>query len=204
MAQIIGEIIQTSTREMTGQVWRDQPIPAFGSMVMAKLGSSQKDAYAVGVIHNVQTIGADINRLPVAFEIPEDDIPQKHPQLQNLLKSYFHAYWVGIYKEAKEKGKSVFRFQPGLPPSPPSLHAGIRESIDDEIRMFFEETSVFRLVFDASKGSEELLLQITLRAAEAYGNRRDEIVRLGKGLSVLYRDDYDTLRRMMMRIEQGS
>lgn len=203
MTQTTGEIIQTSTREMMGQVWRKQQAPAFGSLVMAKLASpSSKESFAVGVIHNILTTGADQNRLPAALEMPEAEIPQRHPQLSNLLRSYFHAYWIGIYKETLVKGKEIKRFQPGFPEIPPPLHAGITACIDDDIRVFFEDTNLFRLIYDASKGSEELLIQVSINVINAYGSRPVEVIRIGKGLSTLYRDDYDTLRRIMARLEQ--
>jgi hypothetical protein len=202
MTETIGEIIQTSTREMMGQVWRKQQSPAFGSLVMAKVaGPSNKECYAVGVVHNVQTTGADQSRLPAALEIAEEEIPMRHPQLSNLLRSYFHAYWIGLYTESTHK-KDYKRFQPGLPNVPPQLHAGISCCIDDDIRVFFEDAGLFRNIYDASKGSEELLIQVAVNVIEAYGSRPVEVVRIGKGFSTLYRDDYDTLRRIMARLER--
>lgn len=202
MTETIGEIIQTSTREMMGQVWRKQQAPAFGSLVMAKVASpSSKETYAVGIVHNVETTGADPSRLPAALEIDEKEIPMRHPQLSSLLRSYFHAYWIGLYTESTHKNDDK-RFQPGLPNIPPQLHAGIALCIDDDIRMFFDDASLFRNVFDASKGSEELLIQVAMNVIEAYGSRPVEVVRIGKGLSSLYRDDYDTLRRILTRLER--
>lgn len=203
MTETIGEIIQTSTREMMGQVWRKQQSPAFGSLVMAKVAApSSKECYAVGVVHNVQTTGADQSRLPAALEIAEEEIPQRHPQLSNLLRSYFHAYWIGLYTESTANKKELKRFQPGLPNVPPQLHAGITSCIDDDIRVFFEDANVFRNIYDASRGSEELLIQVAMNVIEAFGSRPVEVVRIGKGLSTLYRDDYDTLRRIMTCLEQ--
>lgn len=184
----IGEVIQTSTAEIAGECRRGQEGPAFGSLIVAG-----KAPACLAVVYNVETASPDSYRRPGALHMDEDEIPKKYPQLSLLLKKQFHALLIGEWN-----GGLVY----GLPRRPPALHAGVAICDEEMLRGAGAKLGFLRLLYDAGKpASEELLLCVCKTLLEAHGWRREEAVRIGKALSDLYRDDYETLRRITGRLE---
>jgi len=189
MDTFIGEVILTSTTEFVGQCRRNGQPPAHGAFI--RVGREKR---CVGVVYNVETTSIDPNRRPMALEIPEEEIPKAYPQLAGLLRSQFHAVAVGEYD------RNAFRF--GLPETPPALHARIELCDESEIREIGRDYGFLRLLYNSGKPSpEELLLSACRKIIDAHGGKREEAVRLGKAISELFRDEYDTLRRLLARLE---
>ncbi|MBI1388774.1 MAG: hypothetical protein GC154_10040 [bacterium] len=187
--QILGEIVQTSTVEITGHCHRGHEGPAFGAFI-----SAGSDPACVAVVYNIETASLDSHRRPAALGIPEDEIPKRYPQLATLLKKQFQALLIG------EWTRGAFRF--GLPGRPPALHAGIKLCGDEELRGVMDDLGFLRWLRDSNRSApEELMLWACKNLLEAHGWRREEAVRVGKAISDVYRDDYETLRRLIARLE---
>jgi hypothetical protein len=185
----LGEIIYTSTTEMIGQCINDKPSPPYACMIRAG-----HDPVCIGVVYHVETTSIDPHRRPSALGIPEDQIHMMYPQLAGLLRSEFHAYFIGTMRE------DHFRF--GLPATPPHLHIGVRECSENEIITISENLGFLRLLYSSGKTSvEELLIGVSEYLLKAHRWERTFAVRLGKALSEIFRDDYDTLRRIVSRLE---
>lgn len=186
---IAGEVVAVNTREITGQLWRGRRPPGYGTFV--RIGEALR---AVGVVHNIETLSLDASRRPMALERREAEIPRAFPQLPGLVRVQFQALLIGQYEGDR------FRF--GVPGTPPPLHAEIRGCLDGEIREIARDLGFFRFLLDAgSVNAEELILRTCHCVLEAHGHRREEAVRAGRALSDVFRDDYDALRRVMIRLE---
>ncbi len=184
-----GEVIYTSTTEIIGQCRQNCRPPDFGSFI--RVG---KEAPCIGVVYNAETTSIDPNRRPMALGLPEDQLPQAYPQLASLLRSQFHALLVGLMDKDG--------FQYCLPRTPPTLHAQVNECLDDEIRTVSQDLGFLRLIYASGKSStEDLLLSVSRCMIEAQGWKREEAIRIGKAVSEIYRDDYDTLKRIINRLE---
>ncbi len=184
-----GELIFTSTTEITGQSLLEKPPFSFGAFV-----SAGQTIRCAGIVYNVETSSIDPHRRPSALGLSEDDFARHYPQYQMLLRSQFQAVLIGTFDA------TAFRY--GLPATPPPLHAQVSECSRDEIREIGNDLGVLRLLFASGKSSpEELLLSTCQRILDADDRNRDTAVRIGKALSDLYRDDYDTLRRTIHRLE---
>lgn len=185
----IGEIILTSTTEITGQCRREGPSFPYGSFIAAG-----REVRCIGVVYNVETTSIDPNRRPIALEKAEDEIARYYPQLQNLLRNQFQALLIGSIQ------KGAFRF--GLPATPPGLHAQVTACTEEEIRAIGHQPGFLRILLDSGKSpTEELILGCCQHLLESLGWRSEHAERIGKALSDLYRDDYDTLRRIINRLE---
>ncbi|MDP8244945.1 MAG: hypothetical protein P9L94_12735 [Candidatus Hinthialibacter antarcticus] len=207
MSEIIGEIIQTSTTEITGQSKLKVDGPGFGSLVCAG-----KSSRCVAVVFNVEVVGPEGYRKPAMTGIAEDQLPAQHPQLFALMRKQFQALLIGEIVNG--------RFLYGLPSRPPGLHAGVAHCGNELMQTIASDLGFFRLIYDSGRASsEELLLKVCINLLQASGvNRKDELsslkrsdefetdkaaaVKIGKELSQLYRDDYETLRRMMARLDK--
>jgi hypothetical protein len=189
-----GEIVYTSTTEIIAQSPLNAPPFVYGSYVIAG-----REAPGIGIVYNVETTSVDPGRKPVALGLSDEELVRMQPQLTSLLRTQAHALLIGTLTPAG--------FLYGLPGAPPRLHAGVRACTVDEIRRIGQDLGFLRLIFTSGKSStEELLLSASYHVLDAYRTESPEIlaqesVRLGKALSDLYRDDYDSLRRLMGRLE---
>ncbi|MBN2326544.1 MAG: hypothetical protein JXR73_05260 [Candidatus Omnitrophica bacterium] len=186
----LGEIIAASTCEITGQCRREGPPFVFGSIV----ASGRSLHRCVGVVYNVETTSIDPNRRSIALDKTEEEIERFYPQLKALLRIQFQALLIG----SLENG--AFRY--GLPAAPPALHAQAAPCSEDELDAISNQPDFIRLLFDSGKSSaEELILSCCRHLLDALQWRDELVVRTGKALSDLYRDDYETLRRLINRLE---
>lgn len=189
MLQPLGEVIYTSTAEILGQ-----SLPETGSFLYGSFVLAGKEFPCVAVVFNVETTSIDPHRRPMALGLPEEQIPQNFPYLSHLLRNQFQALLIG---ELHENG-----FYNGLPASPPAMHAQIRAASDSEIRRISQNLGFLRLLYNSGKSPvEELLAGVCRTLIRAHNNSREEMIRIGKAVSALYRDDYDTLRRLIGRLE---
>ncbi len=186
----IGEVIYTSTTEIIGQCRRNCSPPSYGSFIL--LGKQKE---CVGVVYNVETTWIDPNRRPLALGIEEDQIPRMHPQLAALVRSQFHALLIGTMTNRA--------FEYGLPQTPPILHAQVEVCNSEQIQRIGGDLGFLRMIYASGKSStEDLLLSVCRCILEAFDRKRNIAIHLGKAVTELYRDDYDTLKRFIARLEQ--
>ncbi|MDX9753270.1 MAG: hypothetical protein RBU29_04870 [bacterium] len=191
MIEASGEVIYTSTTEITGQSLPGSPPFPFGSFGIAGVPEG-----CACVVYHVETTSLDPHRRPTALGLPEEQIAQKYPHLAQLLKNQFQAILIGEWHAQQ--------FVYGLPATPPPMHAHVRLCTQEEIQRISQQPGFLRYLHDCGKSApEELLLTVCRAMIRAHNHQRAEFVRIGKALSDLYRDDYDTLRRLITRLETG-
>ena len=91
-----------------------------------------------------------------------------------------------------------------LPPQPPPVHYSVYACTDDELCSFTETPDFFRSVLFAYQiPSDEVLAAIVraaARARAAQGQDRAYLVRAGREIASLLKDDYDRLNAILRRI----
>jgi hypothetical protein len=185
----IGEVIYTSTTEITVQSQADVGPFCYGSLI--RVGH---ESPCVGVIFNMETTSLDPHRRPMALGLPPGELEQTYPQFRHLLKNQFQALLIGQLLD------SAFRY--GLPAQPPRIHDHVRPCSQDEIQAISLEPGFLRLLQNSAKSvEEELLVSVCRTMIEAHQHDRRELVRIGKALSTIFHDNYDSLRRILTRLE---
>lgn len=193
----IAEVIETSTHQVVAQCTqrKDQPPiavpPPFGSLVLI-----EGEPRTVAVVCSISTRGYDPARRPTAFEMPLDQLYQEYPELPELLVTQIEAIPVAY----ELRGKLV----QGTPPIPPPLHAGVSELPAQRLPEFLEQLHFLRLLYDSSSAATEELLVQTARqliaGASSTQVRQDWLLRIGRELARLLKDDYDKLKYILERI----
>jgi hypothetical protein len=88
-----------------------------------------------------------------------------------------------------------------LPPQPPPVHYSVYACDPAELIAFSECSDCFRAALFASQIPSDELLAATIRAAaRARPDGHDYLVRAGRELASLLKDDYDRLTALLRRI----
>ena len=193
-ANYIAEVIESSTTEFTAQTRELHGAPPFGSFV--KVGSPLT---AIAMIYHISTGGTDLNRRPIAYGKTEDELRNEQPQIFELLRTQIKAKIVGYY-ESHSQGISGLRQL--LPPQPPRLHHFVYTCTADEVSKFTSEFEYLRTLAGVGGTlSDELLIAAVQQTCQArQDHARPMLVRIGKELARLLRDDYDRLESILRRI----
>lgn len=185
-----GEVIAASTVDVAGQCRRGALAPRLGELIVIE--SAER---CVAVVSQASSTSLDSSRKPSALGLSPEEMQRRYPQMAYLIRLEFTALLVGWFH-----GEG---FRAGLPQRPPGLHEEIRLCSEEELRLVGEQPACLRLIYNAdSPAPEELLLAVCRHLLTAYGWREEEARRLGKALASIYRDDYETLRRVVERLEE--
>ena len=118
------------------------------------------------------------------------------PDLAEVLQTEFSAITVGFF----EHGQTLQY----LPPQPPPVHYSVYQCDDAELVRFTDTTDFFRgVLFTFQIPSDELLaatVRAAARARAAQGLDRAYLVRAGREVASLLKDDYDRLTAILRRI----
>ncbi len=189
----VAEVIESSTTEFTAECRELHGSPPFGALVKAV--SSPWVIY--GVVHHISTQSIEPYRRPMAFGKTEEELRQEQPQIYALLRTHFKALVVGYASE--ERPDEIVQ---AIPPVPARLHTFVYACSPEEVRQFTSDLHFLRTIVNATRGlSDELLVAVCRHALAAYGGQRDYLVRLGKELCRLIRDDYHRLTHLLKRLE---
>jgi hypothetical protein len=110
-----------------------------------------------------------------------------------VLQTEFAALTVGFCE-----GSQIFQY---LPPHPPPVHYSVYECTSAELAAFSEGSDFFRAALFAPQiPSDELLAASIRAAARARPDSHDYLVRAGRELASLLKDDYDRLTALLRRI----
>ena len=183
-----GEVVESSTTELIAEACQLHAAPSFGRFVRV-----DSEMQIVGIVFNVVTQSIEPNRRPMAYGKTEDQLRLEQPQIFELLRTEFQALVIG-YRDATG-------VVPILPPQPARIHAFVHECDDAEIADFTQTDDYLRAILGATKIPTDELLVATLRhTIKAHGYAREYLVRMGKELSRLLKDDYDRLSAILRRI----
>jgi len=185
---LVGEVIESSTCELTAQAHQLHGAPAFGRFVIV-----DGEAPIVGIVYNAYTQSVEANRRPTAYGKTETELRLEQPQIFELLRTYFQVLVIG-YLDA---GQPV----PILPPQPARIHSFVRLCGDDQVRACTENDEFMRCISNGARTpTDDLLIACLRHAIQCRPGDRAYLVRMGKDLSRLLRDDYDRLSSVMRRL----
>ncbi|GBD00007.1 hypothetical protein HRbin17_02539 [bacterium HR17] len=189
----IAEVIESSTAEFTAECRELNGAPPFGALVRVR----SNPLWIYGVVHHISTQSIEPYRRPMAFGKTEEELRQEQPQIYALLRTHFKALVVGYAHE--EHPDDIVQ---AVPPAPPRLHTFVYTCSPEEMRSFARDLAFLRLIINAMRGlSDELLVAVCRHVLVASEYQRSELVRLGKELCRLLRDDYNRLTHLLRRIE---
>lgn len=199
MQQRIAEVIEATTTRFTAGAYDLLEAPPFGALVRAQTRDAAGAVY--GLVFDIRTGSKEPGgralvrgRTYTGRELYDEEIYDEHPDLAEVLQTEFSAITVG-FAEAQ-------RIVQYLPPQPPPVHYSVYQCSDAELIRFTESTDFFRTVLFAYQiPSDELLAAAIRAAARARGNDgRAYLVRAGREVAALLKDDYDRLSAILRRI----
>lgn len=204
----IAEVIETSTIEFLAQCLEPDDLtfptmPPFGSWVRALDEESGNQIYAV--VYHATTSPIDSVHRARALGLSLQGLREQQPQIFAMLKTEFRAAIAGFLVDYREGSDG---FQPTLgriyqyiPPRPPQIHQAVYRCEPEEIIYFTEELDFLRTLLQVTGAPVDALTAAAIR--EVYRLRkadRDWLVKAGRTLSVLLKDDYDRLRLILRQI----
>lgn len=141
----LGEVVESSTRQVLAQARELHGMPPYGSLVRVEEG----DLTHYGIINYAYTGSADPSRRPVALGLTEEELRREQPQIFSLLRSEFSFVVIG-YREGEGPYRGFY------PPRPPRLHAFVWSCNDDEQASVGADLAYIRRLL-GENGAEELV-----------------------------------------------
>ncbi len=199
----IAEVIETATTEFLAQCLDPEDLsfpvmPPFGSWVKSVDEESGNQVYAV--VYHATTLPIDSVHRARALGLSLQELREQQPQIFAMLKTEFRAAIVGFEqgKEARRSNVMVYQY---LPPRPPQIHQAVYFCEPEAIIHFSEQLDFLRTLLQVNGAPVEALTAAAIR--EIYQLRkadREWLVKAGRTLSVLLKDDYDRLRFILSQI----
>ncbi|MBP9765410.1 hypothetical protein KBD08_03680 [Candidatus Babeliales bacterium] len=189
--QFFAEVIQAGLTEWTGQCWKWDFVPNFGSLVTAQ----QKGRTWYGIVHDIKTESNDPMRAPFAYQKTEEELLRDQPQIFEFLQTTFRCITVGY----KDDQKILYH----LPPQPPKIHTFISLAKPNEYQTFFASTQFLHLLFNFSSqlsNFDELLL-VLFKTAQHHTTTPEQTIDFIETFSTLYKNDYQKLKIFLQRLE---
>lgn len=199
----IAEVIETATTEFLAQCLDPEDLsfpvmPPFGSWVKSVDEDSGNQVY--GVVYHATTMPIDSIHRARALGLSLQDLRSQQPQIFAMLKTEFRAAIVGFEpnKDALRSNQTLYQY---LPPRPPQIHQAVYRCEPQDIITFSEQLDFLRTLLEVNGAPVEALTAAAIR--EVYQLRkadRDWLVKAGRTLSVLLKDDYDRLKVILSQI----
>ncbi|WP_322490474.1 HAS-barrel domain-containing protein [Chloroflexus sp.] len=194
----IGEVIESSTTNFRAATYALLESPPFGALVRATTRDANVQVY--GLVYDIHTGSREPGgraivrgRTYSGRYLYDDEIYRAHPDLSEVLQTEFAALTVGYVVH----GRLLQR----LPPQPPPVHYSVYPCTDAELVMFGEQLDFLRTVLLAPGVPGDEVLTAAVRSIAAA--RRDGpayLVRVGRELARLFKEDYDRLTVLLHRI----
>ena len=198
----IGEVIETATTEFLAQCLEPEDLtfpvmPPFGSWV--KSVDEESGNKILGVVTYVTTSPIDSVHRARALGLSLADLREEQPQIFAMLKTDFRTVIVGFESPASANGGD--RQYQYLPPRPPQIHQAVYRCEPSEVMRFSEQLDFLRVLLQVKGTPVEALTAAVIR--EIYQLRqadRSWLVKAGRTLSILLKDDYDGLQYILSQI----
>jgi hypothetical protein len=199
----IAEVIETTSTEFLAQCLEPEDLsfpsmPPFGSWVRAVDEETGNQVYAV--VYYATTMPVDSVHRAVALGLSLQDLREEQPQIFAMLKTEFRAAIVGFEKPSLIPGANQIVYQ-YLPPRPPQIHQAVYRCERELIVKFTEEIDFLRTLLAINGAPVDALTAAAIR--EVYQLRkadREWLIKAGRTLSILLKDDYDRLRFILSQI----
>jgi hypothetical protein len=189
----VGEIIAADTFQIEAECPRLYGAPEFGSFVRADAGSGRR---VYGVVYYIATAAADASRRTCALHMTPEELQERMPQLELVLRTCFAAVSIGYSASGAALG--AWRLALGgeeaggpatnepsakcqapsailsLPPQPPEIHRFVDLALPEEIRALTEGPDFLRMLAQATPRGyplpvDDLLAAAIVRAAATRG-----------------------------------
>jgi hypothetical protein len=204
----IAEVIETSTTEFIAECLEPEDLtfpvmPPFGSWVKSVDEDSGNKIFAI--VTYVTTNPIDSVHRARALGLSLEELRQQQPQIFAMLKTEFRAAIVGFESGGRannngSNGRRAQTFQ-YLPPRPPQIHQAVYGCETEEVVSFTEKLDFLRILLQVQGIPVDGLIAAVIR--EIYQLRKGDrswLVQAGRTLSVLLRNDYDTLQYILSQI----
>jgi hypothetical protein len=198
----IAEVIETTSTEILAQCLEPDDLsfasmPPFGSWVKSQDEESGNQVYAV--VYYATTSPIDSVHRARALGMTLDDLREEQPQIFAMLKTEFRAVIVGFERpETKSSSSKVYQY---LPPRPPQIHQAVYLCEPEAIVKFTYELDFLRTLLTVNGAPIDSLTAAAIR--DVYQLRkadREWLIKAGRNLSILLKDDYDRLKYILSQI----
>lgn len=200
----IAEVIETATMEFLAQCLEPEDLsfptmPAFGSWVKSFDEETGNKIYAL--VCYVTTSPIDSVHRARALGLSLQELKEQQPQIFAMLKTEFRSTIVGFEVPSSNNGHVSNPIYQYLPPRPPQIHQAVYRCHDVEIINFSENLDFLRILLQIKGIPVEALIAAIVR--DLYRLRqgdRDWLVKAGRTLNILLKDDYDCLQYILSQI----
>lgn len=193
-APAIGEVVEASTISLKAVAVERFDPPAFGAFV--RVSTERRSTFAI--VSHVEHASVDPTRRAIPLGRTWDELRREQPQVLELLTTEFDAVSVA-YTEDGLDGMNPF-----LPPVPPRVHDFVYPCTDAEVHALTNDLSFVRTLASLgpaqAQAAAELIAAAIRGAAEARGDRRSFLLRAGREVADVYRQDYDQARSILRRL----
>ncbi|NWG22000.1 MAG: hypothetical protein HXY39_16965 [Chloroflexi bacterium] len=198
MQSRIAEVIESTSTGFTAGAYELLAAPPFGALVRAQARAEGMAIY--GLVYDIRTGSKEPGgralvrgRTYAGRELYDAEIYHEHPDLAEVLQTEFSAITVGFVADGR-----IYQY---LPPQPPPVHYSVYECVPEEVARFSQATDFFRTVLFAYQiPGDEVLAAAIRAAARAHRDDRAFLVRAGREVATLLKDDYDRLTAILRRI----
>ncbi|NES85922.1 MAG: hypothetical protein F6K10_33590 [Moorea sp. SIO2B7] len=203
----IAEVIETATTEFLAQCLEPEDLnfpvmPPFGSWV--KSIDEESGNKILAVVTYVTTSPIDSVHRARALGLSLADLREQQPQIFAMLKTEFRTTIVGFEtpsaspKDVNHRRGQMYQY---LPPRPPQIHQAVYRCQPSEVIHFSERLDFLRILLQVKNTPAEALTAAAIRQIYRLRNaNRDWLVKVGRTLSILLKDDYDSLRYILSQI----
>ncbi|MDB9490000.1 hypothetical protein PN478_05645 [Dolichospermum circinale CS-534/05] len=196
------EVIETNTTEFLAQCLEPEdlsfpPMPPFGSWVSAVDEESGNQVYAI--VYHATTMPVDSVHRAVALGLSLEALREEQPQIFAMLKTEFRAAIVGF--EEKSINSHHGKMYQYLPPRPPQIHQAVYRCQPEAIIQFTEDLDFLRTLLMINGAPVDSLVAAAIRGVyQLRKTEREWLIKAGRHLSILLKDDYDRLRFILSQI----
>lgn len=198
----IAEVIETSTSEFLAQCLEPENLayatmPPFGSWVRSVDEETGNQIYAV--VYHSTTAPIDSVHRARALGLSLEELREQQPQIFAMLRTEFRAAIVG-FRPVREgrRDSTVYQY---LPPRPPQVHQAVLTCDTDEVVEFSEQLFFLRSLLQIPGAPVDSLTAAVIRTTYQYRKGdRPWLVKAGRMLNLLLKDDYDRLRIILNQI----
>ncbi len=169
------------------------PVPSIPNRLV--LPPTVPDLTLYAIVCAAMTGSADMGRRASAYGLEDTYLREQQPQIYDLLATEFIAIPFGTVRNRK--------IRPGLPGTPPRLHAFVDACDPDEVCILSETPDFVRHLFHSSGDipPDDLIAACLTHAYIARNNDFQFLVRSGKQLAMLLRDAPDRLAALLRKLE---
>jgi hypothetical protein len=147
------------------------------------------------LVYSAMTGSAEPGRRPAAYGLAEEELRAEQPQIFDLLATHFEALPIGCVRQGA--------IRVGLPPRPPRLHGFVYSCSCAEVCALTAVPDFARRLLSTPGVAhpDELLATCLLDAYRCRDNDFAFLVRTGKQLANLLRDDPERLTALLRSLE---